>query len=119
MELILGGVDLDAATAERWGYLNRAFADVGELDRYVDDLARRIASYPPEAVALAKAAVLAAEPDWHQGLVEEAYLFQKLLRTPEARPAMQAFLDAGGQTRDGELRVGELNAEVGRRLSGG
>jgi enoyl-CoA hydratase/carnithine racemase len=118
MELILGGVDLDAAAAERWGYLNRAFADVGELDRYVDDLARRIASYPPEAVALAEAAVLAAEPDWHQGLVEEAYLFQKLLRTPEAGPAMQAFLDAGGQTRDGELRVGELNAEVGRRLSG-
>ena len=24
MEIILGGVDIDAVTAERWGYLNRA-----------------------------------------------------------------------------------------------
>ena len=33
LELILGGADLDAATAERWGYLNRAFATVGRVGR--------------------------------------------------------------------------------------
>jgi enoyl-CoA hydratase/carnithine racemase len=113
LELILGGIDLDAATAERWGYLNRAFVDQGALDRYVEDLARRIASYPPTAVALAKAATLAAEPDWHDGLVDEAYLFQQLLRTPEAGPAMRRFLALGGQTRQGEMRVGDLNADLG------
>ena len=115
LEVILGGIDLDAGTAERWGYLNRAFATVEELDDYVDGLARRIASFPPQAVALAKAATLGAEPDWQTGLLEEAYLFQQLLRTPEAGPAMQAFLDLGGQTRDGELRVAELSAEVAAR----
>ena len=115
MELILGGIDLDAATAERWGYLNRAFASGDELDAYVADLAARIASYPRQAVALAKQAVLAAEPDWHAGLVEEDHLFQRLLRTPEAAPAMRRFLELGGQTPEGESEVGELNARVGRR----
>ena len=114
MELILGGIDLDAATAERWGYLNRAFATGEELDAYVADLAARMASYPREAVALAKQATLAAEADWREGLVEEDHLFQQLLRTPEAAPAMRRFLALGGQTREGESAVGELNARVGR-----
>lgn len=114
LEVILGGTDLDAATAERWGYLNRAFATEDELDAHVADLASRIAGYPPEAVALAKAAVLAAEPDWHDGLVEEAHLFQRLLRTPGAAPAMRRFLELGGQTEAGEAQVGELNRQLSR-----
>jgi enoyl-CoA hydratase/carnithine racemase len=114
MEVVLGGIDLDAATAERWGWLNRAFATVEELDTYVDGLARRIASFPPQAVVNAKAAVLAAESDPVPGLLEEAFRFDQLLRRPDARAAMERFLAAGGQTRDGELRVGELNAEINR-----
>ncbi|MCC6438410.1 MAG: enoyl-CoA hydratase/isomerase family protein [Acidimicrobiales bacterium] len=114
MELVLGGVDLDAATAERWGWLNRAFATVEELDAYVDGLARRIASFPPQAVINAKAAVLAAEADPLTGLLEEAYLFDQLVPRPDAQHAMRRFLAAGGQTRDGERRVGELNAEINR-----
>jgi enoyl-CoA hydratase/carnithine racemase len=112
LEVILGGIDLDAETAERWGYLNRAFGSEAGLDAYVDGLARRIASFPRSAVALAKAATLGAEPDWRAGLVEEDHLFQRLLRTDEAAPAMRRFLELGGQTREGELRVGDLNAEV-------
>lgn len=115
MELVLGGVDLDAATAERWGWLNRAFATVAELDAYVDELARRIASFPPQAVINGKAAVLAAEGDVLPGLFEEAYLFEQLVPRPDAQAAMQRFLAAGGQTREGELRVGELNAEINRQ----
>jgi enoyl-CoA hydratase/carnithine racemase len=114
LEIILGGADLDAATAERWGYLNRAFETREALDAHVDDLAQRIASYPPSAVALAKAATLAAEPDNLPGLVEEAYLFERLLRTPEAAPAMRRFLELGGQTPEGERQVGELNRQIGR-----
>lgn len=112
MEVILGGIDLDAATAERWGYLNRAFATKDEMYAYADGLARRIASFPAPAVVAAKAAMLAADPDPAAGLLEEDYLFQTLLRTPEAAPAMRRFLELGGQTREGELRVGDLNAEV-------
>jgi len=116
LEMILGGIDLDAETAERWGYLNRALpADA--IGPWVDELAARIASAPPEAVRLAKRCVDAAAWPLEEGLVEEAFRFQQLLRTPEAREHMQRFLALGGQTRPGELRVGELAAEVvrGRR----
>lgn len=112
MEIVLGGDDLDAATAERWGYLNRIFA-ADEIDAWVGRLARRIASFPPEAVRLAKESVNAAELPLSQGLVEEAFLFQRTLRTEGAQANMRKFMALGGQTREGELRVGELNAELG------
>jgi enoyl-CoA hydratase/carnithine racemase len=116
LEVILGGDDLDAETAERWGWLNRAF-ESDEIGPFVDALARRIASFPPTAVRLAKESVNAAEKPLLDGLFEEAYLFERLLRTDEARRNMQRFLDIGGQTREGELRVNELNAELGKRGS--
>ena len=113
MEIVLGADDLDAETAERWGYLNRIFAPQ-EIDTWVMNLARRIASFPVEAVRLAKESVNAAEKPLSEGLVEEAYLFQRLLRNDSAQENMRKFLEIGGQTREGELRVGELNAELGR-----
>lgn len=112
LEVILGGDDLDAETAERWGYLNRIF-EADEIGPFVERLAKRIGSFPPPAVRLAKESVNAAEKPWLDGLFEEAYLFERLMRTDEARRNMQRFLDIGGQTRDGELRINELNAELG------
>ncbi len=113
MEIVLAGDDLDAETAEKWGYLNRIFA-AGEIGPFVEKLARRIASFPVEAVRLAKQSVNAADKPLHEGLVEEAYLFQRLLRTDGAQRNMRKFLEIGGQTREGELRVGELGAELAR-----
>lgn len=113
MEIVLGGDDLDAETAERWGYLNRIFA-ADAIDDWVMNLARRIASFPVEAVRLAKESVNAAEMPLREGLVEEAYLFQRLLRTDGAQTNMRRFMELGGQTREGEMRVGELNTELGR-----
>ena len=112
IEVIMGGGDLDAETAERWGYLDRIFAP-GEITPFVDALAARIASFPPEAVRAAKLSVNAADLPLEQGLIEEAYLFQTLLRTEPAQRNMARFLEIGGQTREGELRMGELCAELG------
>jgi enoyl-CoA hydratase/carnithine racemase len=112
MEIVLGGIDVDAATAERWGYLNRAMPHA-ELRGFVSDFAHRIASFPPQAVALAKQSVNnAIDLPLREGFLEEAYLFQQTLRTPDARPAMERFLAIGGQTREGEIRMGELAAEI-------
>ena len=111
MEIILGGDDIDAETAERWGYLNRIF-EAEAIEPFVDRLAGRIASFPVEAVRLAKAAVNQAERPLAEGLREEAFLFQQLLRNSGSQAAMRRFLEIGGQTREGELRVGELNAEI-------
>jgi enoyl-CoA hydratase/carnithine racemase len=113
MEVILGGVDLDAETAERWGYLNRALP-AAELTAHVDALAQRIARFPPGAVARAKQSILNAEGlPLHDALVEEAFLFQETLRDPAAQRAMQRFLDAGGQTRAVELRVADAVGDLG------
>ncbi|MGA1034545.1 MAG: enoyl-CoA hydratase/isomerase family protein [Ilumatobacteraceae bacterium] len=114
MEMILGAVDIDAATAERWGFVNRAMPGA-DLPGFVDARARRIASFPPDAVRVTKQAVLAAEDlPLVDGLRRETYLFQTLLRSADAGPAMRAFLDAGGQTVDGESRVGDLMGEIHR-----
>ena len=112
LEVILGCDDLDAATAERWGYLNRALPPA-ELRPFVDRLARRIASFPAPAIAAAKRAVLAADASWERGLIEESHLFQVLLRTPEAPRAMKKFLASGGQTREGEKQLGKLCEVLG------
>ena len=113
MEIVLGGDDLDAQTAERWGYLNRIF-DAGAIGPFVAALARRIATFPVEAVRLAKESVNNAEKPLSEGLLDEAYLFQKTLRTDGAQRNMKRFLEMGGQTREGELRVGELMAKVAK-----
>ena len=111
MEVILGGGDLDAETAEKWGYLNRIF-DASEIHAWVQSFSNRIAGFPQDAVRLAKASVLASDLPIEEGLREEAYLFQKLLRTTDAQSQMRQFLEYGGQTREGELRVGELSGEL-------
>ena len=67
-----------------------------------------------EAVRLGKAAVSAADLPLAQGLQEEAYLFARLLRTDSAQHNMREFLQIGGQTREGELQVGELAGALGK-----
>jgi enoyl-CoA hydratase/carnithine racemase len=113
LEIILGGIDMEADEAERWGYLNRALP-AGEIGPYVERLARRIASFPVEAVRAAKAAINCSDKPLAEGLAEENYLFQQLIRTNSGRRAMQRFLEIGGQTRDVELRIGEVNAEIAK-----
>ena len=113
LEVILGGDDVDARTAEAWGWVNRALP-ADELWPFVDRLAARIASFPPHAVAAAKACVLRAEIGVEPDLIAEAAAFGATLGGPGTADAMRAFLDQGGQTRAGELRLGALAGEVGR-----
>ena len=115
--VLLGGDDIDGPTLERWGWLNRMLPPT-ELGGFVDRLAARIAGFPPQAVARAKASVLAASPDPTPGLLTEAHLFQETIRHPSSQERMRAFLDRGGHTPDGELRVGALGAELGAAEGG-
>ena len=112
MEIVLAGDDIDAETLDAWGWLNRLLPR-DELSPFVDRLAARLAAMPPSAVRRAKASVLASQPDPTDGLLTEAHLFAETLRFPEAQRRMQNFLERGGQTPDGELRVGALGAELG------
>jgi enoyl-CoA hydratase/carnithine racemase len=111
LETILGCDDIDASTAERWGWVNRALA-ADELWPFVDRLAERIAGYPPLAVRAAKESVLRAERGVVEDLLAEGVAFQGTLGDPRARAAMERFMAGGGQTREGELRLGELAGEL-------
>ena len=102
MEMVLSGADVDADTADRWGLINRALPP-DEVGPFVDALASRIGSLPAVAIAEAKSSVLAAEADPVPGLLHEWLHFTRCLADSESATRMQAFLDAGGQTRDVEL----------------
>ena len=114
LEMILGGEDVDAETAERWGLLNRTLPAT-EINGFVQGLARRIASFPTEAVRLAKQAVDCSALPLREGLIEEAFLFDSLLRTQDAQKNMRRFLEYGGQTREGELEVDRLSGRLGHK----
>jgi enoyl-CoA hydratase/carnithine racemase len=101
LEIVLGCCDLDAETAARWGYVNRALPP-GALRPFVKALATHIASFPAEAIARAKKAVDAALPDPVPGLLVEDQLFRACLGEAEAQGGMKWFMEHGGQTREFE-----------------
>jgi enoyl-CoA hydratase/carnithine racemase len=106
LEIILGCEDVDAERAERYGYVTRALP-AAELTAFVERLAYRIASFPADAIALAKASVAAAELPTREGLIEEAHYFNQSLATPAARERMAAFMELGGQ--QAEVEKGSLD----------
>ena len=117
MEVCLGCDDLDAKTAEIWGYLNRVFDSKSKLDQFVANLADRISAWPTEAISRCKASINNAETSWKEGLIEEAFLFQETLRTKSAKTNMRTALDLGLQTPEGEKNMGQLCLDFGRAAS--
>jgi enoyl-CoA hydratase/carnithine racemase len=111
LEAVLGCDDIDAATAERWGWVNRVLAS-DEIDAFVDRLAGRIASFPAHAVAAAKSIVVRSEVDVEADLLAESVAFNATLASDLTHDRMQRFLDAGGQTPEGERRLGALAGEL-------
>ncbi|MDB5576568.1 MAG: enoyl-CoA hydratase [Bradyrhizobium sp.] len=53
LEIVAGSDDYDAATAERYGWINRAIPDA-ELDGFVDGFARRLATFDASLLATTK-----------------------------------------------------------------
>jgi enoyl-CoA hydratase/carnithine racemase len=56
LEFVLTADDFDADIAERYGWVNRTLDD-GDLDSFVDALARRVASFDGKTLATAKAQI--------------------------------------------------------------
>jgi enoyl-CoA hydratase/carnithine racemase len=112
MEAILGCEDIDARTAERWGWVNRVYPTGAAALDSATALARRAASFPPHAVAEAKSCVLRAEHDLPTDLLEEIRAFARTIGHERAIAAMRSFLEHGGQTPEGERRLGALVTEL-------
>jgi hypothetical protein len=64
-------------------------------------------------VRLAKEAINSATKPLAEGLQDESYVFQQLIRIEAGRRNMEKFLKIGGQTREGELQIEELNRKLG------
>ncbi|MET9579665.1 enoyl-CoA hydratase/isomerase family protein [Streptomyces massasporeus] len=110
MEVIVGADDFDADLAERYGWINRSLPDT-ELDGFVERLAQRIASFPPEGVKAAKRAIndlTLAEP---AHVRSDAAMFQALISLPETRERLAYLTDHGLQT------LGSLERDLGKAVA--
>ena len=116
LEVVLGCDDVSADLAESWGWINRSMGS-DELWPHVNRLAARIASFPAHAVAAGKASVLRADKDVVADLIAEGGAFQATLGGAGTREAMERFMASGGQTPEGELRLGDLAGEMGQPLA--
>jgi enoyl-CoA hydratase/carnithine racemase len=101
LEVILSGRDVGAAEAERIGWLD-AVVPHAELEETVRSLAARIAAMPLESIAAVKRVVDTTLDSFAAGLVAETDALGALTSAGLQRERMQRFLDAGGQTREGE-----------------
>jgi hypothetical protein len=77
--------------------VNRALP-AGEIDFFVQDLARRIAGFPAETIALAKQAAGMHDAGLEDELAREELLFLESVHTAAARRRMTAALAGGMQT---------------------
>lgn len=107
LEILLGADDFDARLAERYGWVNRALPRA-EIAAFVARLSRRIAAFPPEAVAATKQAVLRTEPEVHSGLLQDQIAEAEFRPQPCRTDRIERFLALGGQQPDGERRLASL-----------
>ncbi|MCA0176516.1 MAG: enoyl-CoA hydratase/isomerase family protein [Proteobacteria bacterium] len=113
LEVILSSQDYDADTAERYGWVTRAVADA-ELDRYVDAVATRLASFDKAALMAAKAQVNRASlpPD---GDLRAAYgEYSHALAWPgfqQRMPRLGKFVAEDGLAV--ELQLGDYLGKIG------
>src|SRR6201988_136073 len=101
LEIILGSNDFDGETAERYGYVTRALPDA-ELDRFVDALARRIASFDRRPIEAAKNLVNHVSLPPVDRLLDAITSFETALTWPETQQRIQALLERGLQ-REGDF----------------
>jgi enoyl-CoA hydratase/carnithine racemase len=101
LELILTGRDVGADEALLIGWLD-AVHPSGDLMAIVGRLATRIASMPSASVAAVKEVVDRTLVSFDDGLVAETDAFGALTAAGRHLARMQRFVDAGGQTREGE-----------------
>ena len=107
MEVILGAADFDADEAARYGWINRSLPDA-ELDAFVDRLARRIASFPTDAVQSTKQVLNELTLPGPEAIRADAKRFQQLIGSDAVRARAATLFAQGLQTRSPlELDLGD------------
>lgn len=96
LEILLSGNDISADIAERYGYVNRVLPDA-ELDKFVDTLARRIASFDKQTIADIKQTVNTTSLPSDKELGAEWNSFITSVQRPAAQRDIKALMNAGLQ----------------------
>jgi enoyl-CoA hydratase/carnithine racemase len=106
LEIILGSDDFDAATAERYGWINRALPDA-ELDAFVNNLAHRIASFDHQALAETKRLINRRDLPEPADLIASQQAFMSSIGWDGARARVETLIKRGlGQRNDFEMKLG-------------
>jgi enoyl-CoA hydratase/carnithine racemase len=97
LEILLTGSDIDASTAERYGYVNRALPDA-ELDRFVDSMAYRIAGFNKQTIADIKKLVDCSSLPSNEQIGAEWDSFIASVQRPLAQQRIKQLMELGLQT---------------------
>ena len=101
LDVIVTGRDVTASEAHRLGWVDHVVD--GDLDEFLAALLRRVAGVPAASIAAVKRVVdISLSDGLAAGLVAESDERARRMADGEYRARMQAFVDAGGQTREGE-----------------
>jgi enoyl-CoA hydratase/carnithine racemase len=111
LEVLLSAEDYDADLAERYGWINRAL-DARDLDRFVNSLAHRIASFPAAGHATVKERVNAIALAPVEDFRRDSDLFVEGLSKPDAQTRLQTAMKRGFQTREAELDLPRFLADL-------
>ena len=111
LEVMLSAQDYDADLAERYGWINRALP-AGELGNFVNSLAHRIASFPAQGRTVVKDRVNAIAPRPAEDIRRDSDLFLAGTRTNEFQELTQAAMKRGFQTKDAEMDLARLVADL-------
>lgn len=110
-EYLLSGNDIDAGSAEKYGWINRMFNSSSTLDAYVNDLAARIALFPREGLIAAKACVNLITRPTKEDLAFDSNNYSSLVSLPDAQQLFGKFLILTKNETDVEVEL-NLGAEV-------
>ncbi|KAM0420424.1 hypothetical protein ACHAPT_011845 [Fusarium lateritium] len=107
-EYILTGYEVDADTAERIGWINRAF-DPEELSPKVNAIAKRIALFPTSALAASKASINASSCPKESDTLRDSETFFNLIKGEEHQNLVRRMYEV---TKDLDYKNGPVDDET-------
>jgi enoyl-CoA hydratase/carnithine racemase len=114
LEILLGADDIRGEVAELYGYVNRSLPDA-ELEAFVDNLARRIASFDKQAIKETKRLVNLASLPADAEIAPEWDAFIASVGRPSTQARIKKLLERGlHKPGDVENRLGYYVGELGK-----
>jgi enoyl-CoA hydratase/carnithine racemase len=114
LEVLLTANDFNGDLAERYGYVNRSLPDA-ELDDFVEQLARRIASFDKEAITGIKGLVNIASLPADSEIAPEWEAFMHSLARPTTQERIKKLMAQGfHRPGDVENHLGDYVGRLGR-----